>query len=87
MCTLIHKSLFCCFTDENEHNLFQVRHGRFKGSPVVGDSSLYTGYEVSRSPEEWTFVQDLLPTPVIRDPTAKTEYPSGWRPQNRKWHH
>ncbi|KAJ1525194.1 hypothetical protein ONE63_010026 [Megalurothrips usitatus] len=59
-----------------------VRH-KYKSSPLVSDDpGAYTGFEVSRNPEEWKYVQDLLPQPIIKDPAPKPEYPSGWRPQN-----
>ncbi|KAK3916114.1 putative 39S ribosomal protein L49, mitochondrial [Frankliniella fusca] len=60
-----------------------VRYARFKSSPLISDDSTqYTGFEISRNPEEWKFVQDLLPQPVIKKPSPKPEYPSGWKPQN-----
>lgn len=64
----------------------QVRYARFKSSPLVSkDESKYTGFEISRSPEEWKCVQNLLPMTVVPEPKPKAEYPSGWRPQNRRF--
>lgn len=60
----------------------QVRHGRFKSSPLISDDpTKYTKFEVSRSPEEWKHVQNLLPKEIIPEPQPKPDYPSGWRPQ------
>ncbi|XP_034255152.1 probable 39S ribosomal protein L49, mitochondrial [Thrips palmi] len=59
-----------------------VRYARFKSSPLISkDESQYTGFEISRSPEEWKFVQNLLPALTVPEPKPKPEYPSGWRPQ------
>ncbi|KAF6211537.1 hypothetical protein GE061_012050 [Apolygus lucorum] len=43
-----------------------------------------TEYEVSKNPEEWKFVERLLPPKCVPTPEPKGVYPSGWRPQDAK---
>ena len=41
---------------------------------------MYTDVEISKSPEEWKYVERLLPSKIIPKPQPKVEYPSGWKP-------
>ncbi|XP_054263152.1 probable 39S ribosomal protein L49, mitochondrial [Macrosteles quadrilineatus] len=58
----------------------QVRCGSYKNSKPVGDPSEYTDYEIVKNPEEWKYVERLLPKKWIPIPTQKESYPSGWVP-------
>ncbi|KAK9512351.1 hypothetical protein O3M35_000796 [Rhynocoris fuscipes] len=44
------------------------------------DSEQSIEYDVSKDPEEWKFVERLLPSKWINDPVPKDSYPSGWKP-------
>lgn len=57
-----------------------ARGSSYKASKLVGPPSFYTDVEISTSPEEWKFVERLLPKTFIPQPTLKSEYPSGWKP-------
>lgn len=57
-----------------------ARDSSYQGSKLIGPPSLYTDVEISRSPEEWKFVERLLPKTFIPEPTLKSDYPSGWKP-------
>lgn len=50
--------------------------------PVSEDPSRYTDYEIIYNPEEWKYVERLMPVKWIPDPTPKEDYPSGWKPQS-----
>lgn len=39
-------------------------------------------YEVTSNPEEWKYVERILPLTVVPDPKPKESYPSGWIPQS-----
>lgn len=39
-----------------------------------------TKYEITRDPEEWKHVENILPPLLVPDPVKKAEYPSGWQP-------
>lgn len=56
------------------------RNSSYKSSPAEGPKELYTGFEISKSPEEWKWVERLLPPKIVPQPKPKTEYPSGWKP-------
>uniref|UniRef100_A0A1B6MUQ5 Large ribosomal subunit protein mL49 n=1 Tax=Graphocephala atropunctata TaxID=36148 RepID=A0A1B6MUQ5_9HEMI len=59
----------------------QTRAGSYKNSKPVEDTSNYTEFEIIHNPEEWKYVERLLPIKWIPDPEPKESYPSGWRPQ------
>nr|CAD7402088.1 unnamed protein product [Timema cristinae] len=61
-----------------------VRHSSFKTSQPVKDITNCTQFEISRSPEEWKFVERLLPCKTVPIPLPKSEYPSGWKPPSGK---
>nr|CAD7571212.1 unnamed protein product [Timema californicum] len=61
-----------------------VRHSSFKTSQPVKDITNCTQVEISRSPEEWKFVERLLPRKTVPIPLPKSEYPSGWKPPSGK---
>lgn len=39
---------------------------------------------MSTSPEEWKFVERLLPSTIIPSPPDGKSFPSGWQPQTGK---
>uniref|UniRef100_A0A0A9XNZ5 Large ribosomal subunit protein mL49 n=1 Tax=Lygus hesperus TaxID=30085 RepID=A0A0A9XNZ5_LYGHE len=43
-----------------------------------------TEFEISKNPEEWKFVERLLPPKCVPTPEPKEVYPSGWKPQEPK---
>ena len=64
-------------------NIFQKRHAGYKQSEFVCDLENFTKkYEVSKSMEDWKYVERLLPLKVVPEPTPKSEYPSTWQPQS-----
>ncbi|XP_069684356.1 large ribosomal subunit protein mL49 [Periplaneta americana] len=72
---------------ENFLNKFQrpqiftpSRNSSYRSSKPVGSPDLYTNVEISTSPEEWKYVERLLPSKFVPEPSTKSEYPSGWRP-------
>ncbi|RZC34544.1 Img2 domain containing protein, partial [Asbolus verrucosus] len=59
-----------------------VRHSSYYSSPFLEDvGEITTKYEVTRIPEEWKFVERVLPPGLVPEPVKKPEYPSGWKPQ------
>lgn len=59
-----------------------IRHSSFRSSQPVADLSEYPEVEIVKNPIEWKFVENLLPNLIIPEPKEKSEYPSGWKPQN-----
>lgn len=53
----------------------------FRGSQPVQPLEEYPEVEVLHNPPEWKYVERLLPPTIVPQPLAKTEYPSGWKPQ------
>lgn len=41
-----------------------------------------TKYEVTSVPEEWKYVERVLPPLVVPEPKIRDSYPSGWKPQS-----
>lgn len=42
----------------------------------------YTDYEITKDPDEWKYVERLLPYKTVpKPPTEDVELPSGWKPQ------
>jgi large subunit ribosomal protein L49 len=60
--------------------VLQLRNSSDLGSKVIGALSQYTDVEVTKNPEEWKFVERLLPPKYVPEPSVKEFYPSGWRP-------
>lgn len=57
------------------------RWSSYLGSSVVDPHIKYTDVEVSKNPEEWKWVERLLPIKMVPEPPAgKTEFASGWKP-------
>lgn len=52
--------------------------------PVSKDLSKYTNFEESRNPEEWKFVEQLLPSNLIPEPKYESNLPSGYKPATVK---
>ncbi|NP_001232963.1 Probable 39S ribosomal protein L49, mitochondrial [Acyrthosiphon pisum] len=63
------------------NSLIYKRDSSYRSSPIAQDSSCYAKYEVSSSPEEWKFVERLLPLTTIPTPSDRKDLPSGWQPQ------
>lgn len=58
-----------------------LRHGSYRNPKLVSeDISKYTKYEVSKDPEEWKFVENLLPKKIIPPPKYEANLPSGYKP-------
>lgn len=66
-------------------NLVCKRDSSYRSSAIAQDPSHYTKYEVSSSPEEWKFVERLLPSTIIPSPPECKNLPSGWQPQTGKY--
>ncbi|KAG8231498.1 hypothetical protein J437_LFUL007667 [Ladona fulva] len=49
-------------------------------SPVEEPPREPIEYEVSQSPEEWKYVERLIPPVEVPEPIKKDWYPSGWKP-------
>ncbi|CAK9828645.1 Probable 39S ribosomal protein L49, mitochondrial [Anthophora retusa] len=59
------------------------RWSSYKSSPVYDEKnpSKYTSYEITKDPEEWKYVENLLKLKIIPEISLeKKEYPSGWKP-------
>jgi len=61
------------------------RDSSYRSSPFAQDPSHYAKYEVSSSPEEWKYVERLLPLTIIPSPPDNKVFPSGWKPQTAKF--
>lgn len=57
------------------------RDSSYRSSPIAQDPSHYAKYEVTSSPEEWKFVERLLPLTIVPSPPDNIHFPSGWQPQ------
>lgn len=68
---------FTLFTQGSIHK----RDSSYRSSPIAKDPSHYAKYEVSSLPEEWQFVERLLPSTTIPSPPNSQDLPSGWKPQ------
>lgn len=66
-------------------NLIYKRDSSFRSSPIAKDPSHYANYEVSSLPEEWKFVERLLPLDIIPSAPDNNDLPSGWKPQTGKY--
>lgn len=40
-----------------------------------------TKYQITKEPEDWKYVERILPLTTVPAPPKKDEYPSGWKPQ------
>ncbi|KAI4465389.1 mitochondrial 39s ribosomal protein l49 [Holotrichia oblita] len=54
---------------------------RYPSNAVEQNSTIK--YEVSKNSNEWKYVERILPPKVIPEPKYLTEYPSGWKPQEK----
>ncbi|XP_012284778.1 probable 39S ribosomal protein L49, mitochondrial [Orussus abietinus] len=63
-------------------SVLQKRWSSFTASPKYDENASYPDFEVSRDPQEWKCVEDLLAPKLIPAPPSGKEFPSGWRPQN-----
>ncbi|PSN51700.1 putative 39S ribosomal protein L49 [Blattella germanica] len=78
--TIIRKQASPALTSVPNIMLQVTRESSYRSSKPLGSPDLYTDVEISKSPEEWKFVERLLPLETIPKPTPKSDYPSGWRP-------
>lgn len=37
--------------------------------------------KIEQNPPEWKYVEQILPSYIIPEPSVKSKYPSGWKPQ------
>ncbi|XP_011152519.1 probable 39S ribosomal protein L49, mitochondrial isoform X2 [Harpegnathos saltator] len=59
----------------------QHRWASYKSSPVYTTPEDYTDYEITKDPNEWKYVERLLPYKTIpKPPTGDIKLPSGWKP-------
>lgn len=59
----------------------QYRYSSYQNSKRVGNREEYTSkFEVTRSPEDWKYVERLLAPRVVPNPGQKESYPSNWKP-------
>lgn len=60
-----------------------IRYGSYISSPLVEnlDMSKQPNVKIEQNPAEWEFVEQILPPRLIPDPSVKTKYTSGWKPQ------
>lgn len=63
--------------------LTSVRHASYDTSPLVDKINLseQPNIEIIKNPLEWKYVEQILAPNIIRKPTPKAEYTSGWKPQ------
>lgn len=64
--------------------MFQVvRHNVYfrKNSIKPDHNEIPYEYEESKDPNEWKWVERLIPRETVPEPNQKPIYPSGWRPQ------
>lgn len=66
-------------------DLTAIRHGSYRNPKLVSDDlSKYTNYEVTQNPEEWKYVEQLLPDKLIPEPKYEPNLPSGYKPPTVK---
>ncbi|XP_014476018.1 PREDICTED: probable 39S ribosomal protein L49, mitochondrial [Dinoponera quadriceps] len=59
----------------------QCRWSSYKSSPWYTKPENYTDYEITKDPNEWKYVERLLPYKTIpKPPTGDVKLPSGWKP-------
>lgn len=60
-----------------------IRYIKYVRSPLVQniDMSRQPNVKVEQNPAEWKFVEQILPPRLIPEPSVKSKYPSGWKPQ------
>lgn len=69
------------FSNQLVKNFLPLRHGSYRNPKLISeDLSKYTDYEVSKNPEEWKFVEQLLPKKIIPEPKYEPNLPSGYKP-------
>lgn len=47
---------------------------------MVDLGEIKTKYEITKDPEEWKYVENVLPPLTVPEPKPKAAYPSGWQP-------
>ncbi|XP_018330204.1 probable 39S ribosomal protein L49, mitochondrial [Agrilus planipennis] len=63
-------------------SLVQKRQSTYYSSPLLSEiGKVKVKYSVSKSPEEWKYVERLLPPLTVPEPVPKETYLSEWRPQ------
>ncbi|XP_053951186.1 probable 39S ribosomal protein L49, mitochondrial [Anastrepha ludens] len=58
-----------------------IRRSSYLSSQEVGLREQYPEIEIVHNAPEWKYVERLLPPKTVPKPIAKSEYPSGWKPQ------
>ncbi|KAG5883455.1 hypothetical protein JTB14_030877 [Gonioctena quinquepunctata] len=72
--------LSCVFSPAQSFQL--IRHSSYKSSPFLEDIEITTKYEVTTDPNDWKYVERVLPLITVPEPVKREEYPSGWKPQS-----
>ncbi|XP_018565178.1 probable 39S ribosomal protein L49, mitochondrial [Anoplophora glabripennis] len=58
------------------------RPSSYYSSPFLEDvGDITRKYEITKDPEDWKYVERILPVAVVPEPVKKDVYPSGWKPQ------
>lgn len=60
-----------------------IRYTSYRASPFVVDvdQNAQPNVRIEHKPAEWKYVEAVLPPLTVPEPTVKSEYPSGWKPQ------
>lgn len=59
-------------------------YSNYAHSPFVSKITEQYDFDVVKNPEEWKYVERLLPFATIPNIVPKESYPSGWVPPNEK---
>ncbi|XP_971683.2 large ribosomal subunit protein mL49 [Tribolium castaneum] len=70
-----------CFMHPRLYNSPQIRNSSFHSSKFLVDVEVNTKYETTKNPEEWKYVEGLLPVTTVPEPKKLPMYASGWKPQ------
>ncbi|XP_044253968.1 probable 39S ribosomal protein L49, mitochondrial [Tribolium madens] len=62
-------------------NMAQIRNSSFNSSKFLVDVDVTTKYETTKSPEDWKYVERILPVATVPEPKKLPVYASGWKPQ------
>ncbi|XP_044749157.1 probable 39S ribosomal protein L49, mitochondrial [Coccinella septempunctata] len=58
----------------------QVRLNSYYSSPTIQNVQINTKYEISRSPDEWKYVERIIPPITVPNFAQKEEYHSEFKP-------
>lgn len=67
-------------------NIQPIRLSSYLSSPRIQDvGEVNVKYAVTNNPEEWKYVERILPPQTVPQPVKKDSYPSGWKPQGENF--